>query len=334
MGKELESKVTQTAVKKEPEIFGQLRNLEADFGQALPKGLEAQQLIRDAITAIRLNTDLLRCSPPSIFGALMTAAQLGLRPNVLGQCYVIPYGTKAQFIVGYQGLVELAHRSGRVLSIVARTVYENDYFELEYNVDKDVMVHKPTLDGDPGKPRFYYARATLTDGGYQMTNPMTHTQMEAFRRKYSKAKSSPWDTEFEAMAHKTVIRQLIKLLPKSIELGVAVAADDSLRLHKPGQTVAPLSDVPNEVTYVDSETVDAEPAAQADRQTAGDYTERRQDALLLRDKIFACDAANILAGLVAGGERARLLDIEVPNEHGDDEELRLIAERKRTELVG
>lgn len=320
MGKDLANRLEkQVEAKKEPEIFGELRRMEKEFAAAMPKGSEAAQLIRDAMTAMRKTPKLLECKPFTVFGALMTAAQLGLRPNVLGQCYVIPYGGEAQFQIGYQGLIELAHRSGRVLSIVARTVYENDYFELEYNVDKDVMVHKPTLDGDPGKPRFYYARATLTDGGYQMTNPMTHAQMEAFRRKYSKASNSPWNTEFEAMAHKTVIKQLAKLLPKSTELAVAIAADDSIRLHTAGAKAAPVGDIPTEVDYIDAE--------------AEDVTGSQADANALRDEILAATNTAQVNVAMTKGERQGLLDLEVINENGDPEELRLIAGRKAADLL-
>lgn len=327
MGKDLANRLDKQVEKKtEPPIFGQLRGMEKEFAAAMPKGSEAKQLIRDAMTAIRQNAKLLECRPVTLFGALMTAAQLGLRPNVLGQCYVIPYEKgknsgvfEAQFQIGYQGLIELAHRSGRVLSIVARTVYENDYFELEYNVDKDVMVHKPTLDGDPGAPRFYYARATLTDGGYQMTNPMTHAQMEAFRRKYSKALKSPWNAEFESMAHKTVIKQLAKLLPKSTELAVALAADDSIRIHEQGENVASVSDLPTQVDYIDSE--------------AEDVTGSREDAIKLRDEILAATSTAQVHTAMTRGEREGLLDLTVTNENGDDEELRLIAGRRSGELV-
>lgn len=322
MGKDLANRLDKSVEKKqEPPIFGQLRNMEKEFAAAMPKGSEAAQLIRDAMTAMRKTPKLLECKPVTVFGALMTAAQLGLRPNVLGQCYVIPYGGEAQFQIGYQGLIELAHRSGRVLSIVARTVYENDYFELEYNVDKDVMVHKPTLDGDPGKPRFYYARATLTDGGYQMTNPMTHAQMEAHRRKYSKASSSPWNTEFEAMAHKTVIKQLAKLLPKSTELAVAISADDSIRIHKAGSTAAPVGDIPTEVDYIDAEAEDVTEAGGT-----------QADAIALRDEILAASNTAQVDVAFTRGERQGLLDFVLQDSDGEDRELRQIATRRRDEL--
>lgn len=318
MGKDLAARLEKGVENgsKPLTLADQIQRMEDQFALAMPRGMEAKQLVRDALTVVRQTPKLQECEWSTVLGALMTSAQLGLRPNVLGQCYVLPYGKKAQFVVGYQGLIELAHRSGRVLSIVARTVYENDTFELEYHVDKDVMVHRPTLSGDPGKPVLYYARATLTDGGYQMTNPWTHEQMMAHRKKYSKAGSgSPWDTEFEAMAHKTMVRQLSKLLPKTTELAVALAADESIRIHTPHQQVTAVNDLPNDVTYVEGEVQDT------------------TSANGLRDELLAAATTAEVHTLMTRGERENLLDVVVENEHGDDEELRLLAGRRAAEVV-
>jgi recombination protein RecT len=318
MGKDLAARLEKNVENgSQPETLAQrIQKMEDQFALAMPRGMEAKQLVRDALTVVRQTPKLQECDWTTVLGALMTSAQLGLRPNVLGQCYVLPYGRRAQFIVGYQGLIELAHRSGRVLSIVARTVYENDTFELEYHVDKDVMVHRPTLSGDPGKPVLYYARATLTDGGYQMTNPWTHEQMLAHRKKYSKAGSgSPWDTEFEAMAHKTMVRQLAKLLPKTTDLEVALAADESIRIHNPSQPLTPLQDVPTEVDVVEGEVQDTTSANQ------------------LRDELLAAKTTAEVHDLMTRGEREGLLDIEVIDFDGDERELRLIAGRRAAEVV-
>ena len=103
----------------------------------------------------------------------MTCAQLGLRPGVLGQAYVLPFWDKkdrmykAQFVAGYRGLVDLAYRSDRVLSIGARIVHANDYFEIEYNAIEDRLVHRPFLDGERGEARLYYvgSRSITYDSG-------------------------------------------------------------------------------------------------------------------------------------------------------------------------
>lgn len=87
----------------------------------------------------------------------MTCAQLGLRPGVLGHAWLLPfYDSKsrqqqAQLVVGYQGLVELAHRSGKIQSLIARTVYANDYFDVDYGLE-DKLVHKPSMQESRATP--------------------------------------------------------------------------------------------------------------------------------------------------------------------------------------
>jgi recombination protein RecT len=94
-------------------------------------------------------------------------------------------------------------------------VYENDEFEYEYGLD-DKLVHKPTMEAK-GAAIAYYAIAKLKDGGYSFV-VMSHKEIEAHRDKYAKSKNyGPWKDEFEGMAKKTVLRQLIKYLPISVE---------------------------------------------------------------------------------------------------------------------
>lgn len=211
-------------------LADQVRQMEHQFQAAMPRGVEATMLVRDALTCLRMAPKLAECRTNTVLGALMTCAQLGLRPGVLGHAYLIPFKGSAQLVIGYQGLIDLAFRSGRVVSISARTVYTSDHFELEYRADGDHMVHRPRLDGPRGEPRMYYARAQLADGGYAMTDPMSHDEMVSYRSRHALSKTGPWYDHFEAMAHKTVIRRLAKLLPKSVELASALVADEGVRV--------------------------------------------------------------------------------------------------------
>src|SRR5699024_1319642 len=109
-------------------------------------------------------------------------------------------------------------------------------FDLAYELDGDRMTHRPCLDGPRGEPRMYYAVARMKGGGYAVTDPMTHADMEAYRDKHATAKTKdgrvvgPWRDHFEGMAHKTMIRRLAKLLPKSTELATAIDADERVRI--------------------------------------------------------------------------------------------------------
>src|SRR5438105_2203656 len=69
----------------------QIRGMEEQFKLAMPRGMEAAQLIRDALTAVRTTNNLAKCEATSVLGALMTCAQLGLRPGVLGHAWVLPF---------------------------------------------------------------------------------------------------------------------------------------------------------------------------------------------------------------------------------------------------
>lgn len=187
----------------------------------LPKHVTADRMSRIALNVIRTNPKLLECDLNSLMGGVMEAAKLGLEPGLMGQCYLIPFQNKkaqrmeAQFIVGYKGLIDLVRRSGQVSVIEARTVYENDVFEFEYGLE-DKLKHKPTLT-NRGAAIAYYAVCRLKDGGSSFL-VMGHEEMEKYRDKYAKSKNfGPWCDEFEAMAKKTVLRQLIKYLPISVE---------------------------------------------------------------------------------------------------------------------
>lgn len=231
-------------------LADQIRAMEKQYQAAMPRGAEAAQLVRDALTAVRMTKNLAKCEPASVLGSLMTCAQLGLRPGVLGHAWLLPFwdrkannergGYKAQLVIGYQGLIELAHRSGQIKSLTARTVYANDTFDVQYGI-ADTLVHKPALfdaDGnsaDRGRPIAYYAVVKLVNGGYAFY-VMTHREMELYRDRNATAKTregkvfGPWVDHFEGMAHKTVIRQLAKYMPKSTELAYALAADEGVRV--------------------------------------------------------------------------------------------------------
>nr|DAR67490.1 MAG TPA: RecT protein [Caudoviricetes sp.] len=183
---------------------------------AVPKHLNADRMARIAATEVRKNKALLNTEPTSFLGSVMQAAQLGLEPgSALGQAYLVPYGNQCQLIIGYKGMIDLARRSGQVLSLNAYAVREGDDFSFQLGLKPDIH-HVPSLKADRiKKPITYvYAVATLKGGGYQF-EVMSRAEVEAVR---AKAKSKNiWNTYFEDMAKKTVIRRLFKYLPVSIE---------------------------------------------------------------------------------------------------------------------
>lgn len=183
---------------------------------AVPKHLNADRMARIAATEVRKNKALLNTEPTSFLGSVMQAAQLGLEPgSALGQAYLVPYGNQCQLIIGYKGMIDLARRSGQVLSLNAYAVREGDDFNFQLGLKPDIH-HVPSLEADRiNKPITYvYAVATLKGGGYQF-EVMSRAEVEAVK---AKAKSKNiWNSYFEEMAKKTVIRRLFKYLPVSIE---------------------------------------------------------------------------------------------------------------------
>ncbi len=213
-------------------VVGLIQKMTGEMGKALPAHLKAnsERYARVAITQIRQNPELAKCSAESILGALMTGTALGLDPSPsLGQYALVPYKGEAQFILEYQGMIDLAFRSGQIATIFATEVYEQDHFEYSLGLEQK-LVHEPCGFENPGKVTHYYAVAKFVNGGY-VFSVMTPEQVRAHAKKNSPSysfASSPWQKHFDAMAKKTVLRQIGKYLPKSVELTKAMAHDEGV----------------------------------------------------------------------------------------------------------
>lgn len=225
---------TGTMVKKENKsktIFDLIQAGAKQFATALPKHVNSERFVRIAITTIRQNPKLAKCSQESLLGALMVSAQLGLEPGTLGQCYLIPFENKkagtveCQFQIGYKGLIELLRRSGQLSDIYSYTVYENDDFNIEYGLSR-TLTHKPNFD-ERGEIKGFYAVAILKDGA-KAFEYMTKDEVTHHEEKYRKGsyKNDVWNKNFEEMAQKTVVKKLLKWLPVSVEFLEMAAKDE------------------------------------------------------------------------------------------------------------
>jgi recombination protein RecT len=222
-----------TLVAAKREATSRVQAMQQQFQMAMPKGTDAAQLVRDAMTLFSANPNLALCDGQSILGGLMTCAQLGLRPGVLGQAWLIPFKGKAQLVVGYQGLVSLAQRSGDIASISARIVYENDEWDVEFGTE-DRMIHRPFMRGDRGAPVAYYAVVKSTRGGTYW-EVMTKADAERHRDRFAMARKDgvvigPWAEHFDAMALKTVLIRALKLAPRNTEIQKAFDVDNTVRV--------------------------------------------------------------------------------------------------------
>lgn len=223
-GKDADKKVEKVQ-QKAPTIYNLISSTKDEFGKALPAHVDKQRFVRIAMTAIRTNPKLAQANPTSLMGALMTCAQLGIEPNTpLGQAYLIPYGSEVQFQLGYKGLLDLAYRSKQYKRINARVVDKADEFAYEYGLDERLH-HKPSQK-PTGESVYYYAVYELDNGGKSFV-VWSKEKVEAHAKKFSKSfTSGPWKTNFDAMACKTVLLDLLKSAPKSTEAAQAVATDN------------------------------------------------------------------------------------------------------------
>lgn len=244
LGSQLAAKAgAQPPAEKPKTVFDIIQSMEKEFKRALPDQVGVQRFVRVAITIVRTNPKLMSCDGMSIVAALMQSAQLGLEPNTpLGQAYVIPYKNKrvingrdtwvdeAQFQIGYKGLITLALRTGEYKAIYAHEVYSNDHFDYRYGLNKDLQ-HVPS-DNPIGEPVKYYAVYHLKNGGYDFV-VWSKERIDSHAKKYSKAvqkdHNSPWKTDYDGMAKKTVLKEVLKYAPKSIEFAQQLAADETVK---------------------------------------------------------------------------------------------------------
>ena len=248
------------AAKKPTTIKGWIVAYKDQIAKALPSVITPERFTRIALTAVSSNPQLAKCTPMSFLGAMMQAAQLGLEPNTpLGQAYLIPYRNKgtleAQFQIGYKGLIDMAYRSGEITDISAHEVYENDVFEYEFGLHPQ-LIHKPALK-NRGQVILYYAVFHTKSGGYGF-EVMSVEDINEYKNKFSQSansKYSPWTTNFDAMAKKTVLKRVLKYAPIKTDFVRAVSTDETIKTN----ITENMDELPDETT-IDMEDIQNEPA--------------------------------------------------------------------------
>ncbi|GEM_PF-1259697 len=244
----------------------------AAIAQALPRiGLTPEALTRTALSQIYRNPTLMECDKTSLMRSIVEAASLGLSFS-LGRAYLVPYRNnkknrmEAQLIPGYLGLADIARRSGEVASITAQAVYKGDEFNYEFGLERDELHHKPVSDPDDANLTHVYAIVRFkNNGGYQVV-VMTRKQVESIRKRSKSASNGPWVTDYAAMAKKTVIKQVLKLCPASIDLMRAIDLDERHDAGKP-QSLAP-------EVFGDDDTIDVEPSSDTETAAAAPAEEQ------------------------------------------------------------
>jgi len=249
---------TQAAAKPQKGMKDLILSMQGEIQKALPSVITPERFTRMVLTAMSTNPTLTQCTPKSFLGAMMQAAQLGVEPNTpLGQAYLIPYRNhgvmECQFQIGYKGMIDLAYRSGEITDISAHEVYENDTFEYELGLSPKLK-HIPALK-DRGNVILYYAIYHIKSGGYGF-EVMSREDVVKHMNAYSKAAGkgfSPWTTNFDEMAKKTVLKKVLKYAPIKTDFVRAVAADGTIK----SEIVSDMADMPDE-TVIEAEAVDTE----------------------------------------------------------------------------
>lgn len=223
---------TQVATQQNNMSLGELMHSPAVVGklnEVWNSPQMANSFMSSVISVANGNPQLRNAEPMSIIGAAMVAATMQLQViPTLGQCYIIPYGKKAQFQVGYLGLLQLCQRSGLFKKILAATVHEGEYvsgdeFDEEYVFDKKQKKSDKVIG--------YMAKFELLNG-FTKVAYWDIDKVKAHATKFSQAFrvgfNSPWKSDFDAMAQKTVLKSILKFAPKSIEMQNAVTFDQSV----------------------------------------------------------------------------------------------------------
>lgn len=217
---------------------------------ALPSVITPERFTRITLSALSKDPKLKECTPQSFLAAMMTAAQLGVETNTpLGQAYLIPYKNhgqlECQFQLGYKGLIDLAYRSGEVSIIQAHTVYENDEFQYEYGLEPKLR-HVPAKS-NRGKPIAYYGMFRTKSGGFGFEATSAESMLR-YAQKYSKSfASGPWQTNFEEMAKKTVLKHALKYAPLKSDFVRGIAQDETIKT----DISIDMSEIPDVTEYVE-----------------------------------------------------------------------------------
>jgi recombination protein RecT len=222
---DVQKKIEDKAPAKVDKIRSLLEAHQKQFELALAGTVNTDKFVRVALTEIRRNSKLGEASVPSLLGALLASAQLGLEPGgPLGHAYLVPYGKEVQLIVSYKGMEQLAYRSGIVASINARVVREGDSFDFEFGSNEYIR-HIPKA-GVGGEVTHAYCIARLVTGGQVMVVLFREDIERRKGRSKATGKGSPWDTDYDEMARKSAIRAIFRDLPASTETQRALGYDE------------------------------------------------------------------------------------------------------------
>lgn len=200
----------------------------ASITEILPKtlnNLSAKRFVINTLSAITANPKIMECTPLSIKRCVTNAAAMGLIPGTR-QCYLIPYGKECTMEVGPDGYKDIAMRSGEIVKLFARTIYNADDFE--YNpVTEEIIKHTQditNMTGEEKDVKGFYAIAVYKDG-MQRVKVLSKMQIDKLKAKSKVPNASAWRDSYEGMGQTKAIKSLCNDLPKTIELSLLIEND-------------------------------------------------------------------------------------------------------------
>lgn len=218
---------------KEARIF--FKQMTPEVMRSLPRGMDPDKFMALALTAVRKNPKLQRCTQQSFFNAILDAAHDGLMPDGK-EGAIIPYGEDedgrgkseiAKWMPMIHGIRKLVQRSGKLTDWKGEIVHKGDKFQISKG-DNPQIYHEPSLTGGAKRPILgCYSIARYPDGTLSR-EWMNIDEIEEIRSK-SKAKKGPWSDPvfYPQMCLKTVMRRHAKQLPMSNDLEVMFQREDA-----------------------------------------------------------------------------------------------------------
>lgn len=204
-------------------------------------GKDGQRFISAVVSAVQTNPALQECTNQSILSAALLGESLKLSPSPqLGQYYMVPFNDKergkvAQFQLGYKGYIQLAIRSGQYKKLNVLAIKAGELVKFDpLNEEIEVKLIEDEEQREAAETIGYYAMFEYTNG-FRKALYWSKKKMEAHALKYSQGYKNDkkkgtaytfWSKDFDGMAYKTMLRQLIsKWGIMSIDMASAIDAD-------------------------------------------------------------------------------------------------------------
>lgn len=208
----------------------------AQLVAALPKHLTPDRMARLAMTCLSQNKALANCDPKTVFASVIIASQLGLEIGVLGQAFLVPYKTTCQLIPGWMGLVDLVNRAGQA-SVWTGAVFQGDEFEYALG-DRPFIQHKPCGEDDPAMLTHVYAVGRVKGSEWPVIEVWPMRRVLSHRDRGNKQGDKHYSFKYPEMyARKLPLLQVLKYMPKSVELQKAMQADHAAESGKPTEII-------------------------------------------------------------------------------------------------